>query len=571
ICSKSSEIPVALGSSFLTEFILMGVPGILSWQHWLSLPLALLYALDLVTNTLIVTVICQEASLCQPMYCLGILAIVDMGLVITIMPKSVVILWFNAKTISFTECFAQMYTIHFLLPWSIFVCMAIDRYAAICRPLKYTSIVTESVMVKEALLMVLRNCVAPKLLREITVPRIKSTTIFVLTWGSLACLVIAGKSTALTSLSGQPGSDNLQKCQSCHAGSVERAVQCIPPALNLLVYALKNKELKQGLYQQGMFQDLTSSNSSRIQVSEFILMGFPGIHSWQHWLSLPLALLYALALIANTLIITIIYQKVSLHQPMYYFLGILAIVDMGLATTIMPKILAILWFNAKTISLPECFAQMYAIHCFITMESGIFVFMAIDRYVAICKPLRYPSIVTESFVVKATVLMVLRNCGTVMSVPVLAAQRNYCSKNQIEHCLCSNLGVTSLSCDDRKINSINQLILAWTIMGGDLGLIMISYALILQSVLKLNSAEAASKALNTCTSHLILIFFFYTVIVVLSITHSSKMKVPLIPVLLNVLHNVIPPALNPMVYALKNKDLRQGLYQMIRLELKGNH
>ena len=96
----------------------MGVPGILSWQHWLSLLLALLYALDLIANTLIVTVICQEASLCQPMYCLGILAIVDMGLVITIMPKSVVILWFNAKTISFTECFAQMYTIHFLLPWS---------------------------------------------------------------------------------------------------------------------------------------------------------------------------------------------------------------------------------------------------------------------------------------------------------------------------------------------------------------------------------------------------------------------------------------------------------------------
>ncbi|KAL1774182.1 olfactory receptor 56B2, partial [Sigmodon hispidus] len=314
---------------------------------------------------------------------------------------------------------------------------------------------------------------------------------------------------------------------------------------------------------QEMFQDLTNFNSSRFQVSEFILMGFPGIHSWQHWLSLPLALLYALSLTANILIITIIYQEVSLHQPMYYFLGILAIVDMGLATTIMPKILAILWFNAKAISFGECFTQMYAIHCFIAMESGIFVCMAIDRYVAICRPLRYPSIVTESFVIKATLFMVLRNCGMTMSVPVLAAQRNYCSRNQINHCLCSNLGVTSLSCDDRKINSINQLFVAWTIMGGDLGLIMISYALILRSVLKLNSAEAASKALSTCTCHLILIFFFYTVIVVLSLTHSAGIKFPLIPVLLNVLHNVIPPALNPMVYALKNKDLRHGLHKLI--------
>ncbi|XP_021010460.1 putative olfactory receptor 56B2 [Mus caroli] len=285
-----------------------------------------------------------------------------------------------------------------------------------------------------------------------------------------------------------------------------------------------------------MFQILRDSNSSRFQVSEFILMGFPGIHSWQHWLSLLLALLYVLALIANILIVTVIYQETSLHQSMYHFLGILAIVDIGLPTTIMPKILAILWFNDNNISLPECFA----IHCFVGMESGIFVCMAIDRYVTIHRPLRYSSIVTESFVVKATVIMAFRNFVAPMSVPVLAAQRNYCSWNQINHCFCTNLGVTSLACDDRKIDSINQLFLAWKVMGSDLGLIVVSYALILQSVLRLNSPEAASKALSTCTSHLILIFFFYTVIIVMSITHSAKMTVPVIPLLLNMLYNVIP-------------------------------
>ena len=210
------------------------------------------------------------------------------------------------------------------------------------------------------------------------------------------------------------------------------------------------------------------------------------------------------------------------------------------------------------------------IHCFVLMESGIFVCMAIDRYVAICQPLRYPSIVTDSFVVKATVFMALRNSLATIPVPMLAAQRHYCSKNQIEHCLCSNLGVTRLSCDDRTINSIYQVLLAWTLMGSDLGLIFLSYALILHSVLKLNSAEAASKALSTCTSHLILILFFYTVIVVISITHSATMTLPLIPVLLNVLHNVIPPALNPIVYAFKNKELRQGFYKALKLNIKGN-
>uniref|UniRef100_A0A8C0WS10 G-protein coupled receptors family 1 profile domain-containing protein n=1 Tax=Castor canadensis TaxID=51338 RepID=A0A8C0WS10_CASCN len=319
-----------------------------------------------------------------------------------------------------------------------------------------------------------------------------------------------------------------------------------------------------------MFQFRRDSNSSEFQVSEFILMGFPGIHSWQHWLSLPLVMLYLLSLIANILVLTIINREAALHQPMYHFLGILAVVDMGLATTIMPKILAILWFNAKSINLPECFAQMYAIHCFVGMESGIFVCMAIDRFVAICKPLQYPSIITESFVVKSTMFMALRNSLCPLSVPVLAAQRSYCSRNQIEHCLCSNLGVISLSCDDRKVNSINQLILAWTIMGSDVSLIILSYTFILKSVLKLNSIEAASKALSTCTSHLTLILFFYTIIIVMSITHSAGMKIPLIPVLLNVLHNVIPPALNPLVYALKNKELRQGLYKVLRLDTKGS-
>ena len=145
-------------------------------------------------------------------------------------------------------------------------------------------------------------------------------------------------------------------------------------------------------------------------------MGFPGIHEWQHWLSLPLALG------ANLLIIITIQHETMLHEPMYHLLGILAVVDIGLATTIMPKILAIFWFDAKAISLPECFAQIYAIHSFMCMESGIFLCMAVDRYMAICYPLQYTSIVTEAFVIKATLPVVLKNGLLTIPVPVLAAQ-----------------------------------------------------------------------------------------------------------------------------------------------------
>ncbi|XP_059245455.1 olfactory receptor 56B34-like [Mustela nigripes] len=307
------------------------------------------------------------------------------------------------------------------------------------------------------------------------------------------------------------------------------------------------------------------NNSSMFQVSEFILMGLPGIHEWQHWLSLPLALLYILALGANILILITIQHEPSLHQPLYWLLGILAIVDIGLATTIMPKILAILWFEAKAISLPECFAQIYVIHSFMCMESGIFLCMAVDRYVAICYPLRYPSIVTEAFVIKATLSMVLRNSLLTIPVPVLAAQRHYCSRNEIDHCLCSNLGVTSLACDDITINRFYQLVLVWVIAGSDMGLVFASYALIIRSVKRLNSAEAISKALSTCSSHLILILFFYTAAIVVSVTQLAERKLPAIPALFNVLHNVMPPAFNPMVYALRTQELRAGFQKVLGL------
>uniref|UniRef100_H0XNU7 G-protein coupled receptors family 1 profile domain-containing protein n=2 Tax=Otolemur garnettii TaxID=30611 RepID=H0XNU7_OTOGA len=314
-----------------------------------------------------------------------------------------------------------------------------------------------------------------------------------------------------------------------------------------------------------MDTSISVTNGSKLQISQFILMGIPGIHEWQHWLSLPLALLYLLALNANILIMITIQHEPRLHKPMYQFLGVLAVVDIGLATTIMPKILAIFWFDAKAISLPECFAQIYAIHYLFCMESGIFLCMAVDRYVAICHPLQYPSTVTKAFVFQATGFMILRNGILTIPVPTLAAQRSYCSRNEIDNCLCSNLGVINLACDDITVNKFYQLMLAWILVGSDMVLVFCSYALILHSVLKLNSAEAMSKALSTCTSHLILILFFYTGIIVLSVTHLAEKKIPLIPVLLNVLHNVIPPALNPMVYALRIHELRLGFQRLLGL------
>nr|XP_033804385.1 olfactory receptor 56A4-like [Geotrypetes seraphini] len=302
-----------------------------------------------------------------------------------------------------------------------------------------------------------------------------------------------------------------------------------------------------------------------MEVSEFILMGFPGIQSWQHWLAIPLALLFLVAIVANITLLITFYTDPNLHEPMYYFLAMLAMVDLGLCNTVTPKLLGILWFDAKTISSTACFAQIYFVHCLLGMESGIFLVMAYDRYVAICNPLRYFYIITNSFVVKAVVFSLIRNAVLVLPVPVLAARLSYCSIRRIDHSFCANLAVVSLACEDITINSIYQQTVAWSFLGSDLVLITISYCFILQSVLKLKVEGAAMKALSTCSSHLILILFFYTILVVLAITHKSRKKIPSdIPILLNVLHLLVPPSLNPIVYGVRTKEIKQGILKVFK-------
>ncbi|KAF3830047.1 hypothetical protein GH733_001472 [Mirounga leonina] len=129
------------------------------------------------------------------------------------------------------------------------------------------------------------------------------------------------------------------------------------------------------------------SNYSTAPVSEFLLFCFPNYQSWQHWLSLPLSLLFLLAMGANATLLITIWLEVSLHEPMYYLLSLLSLLDIVLCLTIIPKVLAIFWFDLRSISFSACFLQMFIMNSFLPMESCTFMVMAYDRYVAICHPL----------------------------------------------------------------------------------------------------------------------------------------------------------------------------------------
>ena len=307
------------------------------------------------------------------------------------------------------------------------------------------------------------------------------------------------------------------------------------------------------------------NGSISTEISDFLLNCFVRSPRWQHWLSLPLSLLFLLAMGVNTTLLITIRLEASLHEPMYYLLSLLSMLDMALCLTVIPKVLAIFWFDLRSISFFNCFLQMYIMNCFLAMESCTFMVMAYDRYVAICQPLRYPSIITDQFVAKATIFIVARNVLFTVPIPILSVRLHYCGRNVIENCICANMSVSRLSCDDVTINSVYQFAGGWTLLGSDLILIFLSYTLILRAVLRLKAEGAVAKALSTCGSHFILILFFSTILLVFVLTHVAKKKVsPDVPVLLNVLHHVIPAALNPIVYGVRTQEIKQGIQRLLK-------
>ncbi|XP_057606873.1 olfactory receptor 56A3-like [Hippopotamus amphibius kiboko] len=301
------------------------------------------------------------------------------------------------------------------------------------------------------------------------------------------------------------------------------------------------------------------------EVSDFLLNCFVRSPSWQLWLSLPLSLLLLLAMGANTTLLITIRLEASLHEPMYYLLSIISLLDLVVCLTVIPKVLAIFWFDLKSISFFACFLQMYIMNCFLSMESGTFMIMAYDRYVAICHPLRYPSIITDQFVAKAVIFILARNGLLTVPIPILSSQLHYCRGNVIENCICANMSVSRISCNDITINRLYQFACGWTLLGSDLILIFFSYTFILRAVLRLKAQGAVAKALSTCGSHFILILFFSTILLVFVLTLVAKKKVsPDVPVLLNVLHHVVPAALNPIVYGVRTQEIKQGIQRLLK-------
>ncbi|XP_030403010.1 olfactory receptor 52N4-like [Gopherus evgoodei] len=245
-----------------------------------------------------------------------------------------------------------------------------------------------------------------------------------------------------------------------------------------------------------------SNTTNFINPSTFILLGIPDLQMAQVWISIPFCTMYAIAILGNFIILFIVKRETSLHEPMYYFLCMLAITDLVLSTSTLPKMLSIFWFNSREINFSACLTQMYFIHCFSVMESGIFVAMAWDRYVAICDPLRHSIILTNPKVAKISLAVVLRGSMLVLPYPFLVRQWPYCRTNIIPHTYCEHIAVVKLACTNIRISSYYGLFVAFLVTGLDVFFIAVSYIQILRAIFSLPTKDARLKTFGTCSSHL---------------------------------------------------------------------
>ncbi|CAM2095732.1 unnamed protein product [Caretta caretta] len=308
---------------------------------------------------------------------------------------------------------------------------------------------------------------------------------------------------------------------------------------------------------------MSAVNDTKFKFAVFLLTGIPGQEDVYLWISIPFCLMYLISIVGNSVILFIIKTNPSLHEPMYIFLSMLAITDLGLSLATIPTILGTFLFNVREISLDACFAQLFFIHSLQCTESSVLLLMAFDRFIAICNPLRYASILTLPRISKMGLVCVLRGVAIIFPLPILLKRFQYCHSNVLSHSYCLHQEVMKKACSDITVNSIYGLSVAFFTMWLDSLLIFLSYVMILKTVLSITSNTECLRALNTCVSHLCVVLLFYIPEFGLSLIHRFWTgSSPFLQILLGYIYLLVPPLMNPIVYSVKSRHLRARIIRV---------
>ncbi|KAI5098991.1 odorant receptor, family A, subfamily 113, member 2, partial [Silurus meridionalis] len=300
-----------------------------------------------------------------------------------------------------------------------------------------------------------------------------------------------------------------------------------------------------------------------ISFRTFTLTGFHDLGEWRAILSIPYLLLFLLSSVSNITLIYLIVSQRALHSPMCILIGLMAVVDLSLPIFCVPHMLLNFIFNWTEISLVGCLVQMFCIHCFGIFQYTVLLWMALDRFFAICKPLNYHKYMKMTNFLKFIIFPVIRNMILITTMVSWAGKLTFCSTNEINHCFCEHTALIQLACGDISINNALGLSVIFLTRTAGFILITISYVIILSSVLR--SGKTCFKAVNTCITHIIVltVSLTFALIAFLSYRISNNFS-PSSRVFLSTMYLLFPSCFNPIIYGVRTKEIREQFLKIIK-------
>ncbi|XP_015265470.1 PREDICTED: olfactory receptor 8I2-like [Gekko japonicus] len=301
---------------------------------------------------------------------------------------------------------------------------------------------------------------------------------------------------------------------------------------------------------------------NKTAVTTFILLGFGNAPGLQIPLFLVFLIIYGLTIAGNIIIIVLVIMDHHLHIPMYFFLGNLSCLDTFYTSTLFPRMLASFLTRDRTISCSGCFIQFY---CFVTLgvaECYLLASMSYDRYLAICKPLQYATLMSRRLCFLLSALTWL--CGIMVSTFLmgLMSQLKYCGHREIDHFFCDFTAVIKLSCSDTTLVTLVSLTLSFINIVPSFLLTLLSYVCIIAAIIRIPSSDGREKAFSTCSSHLIVVSIFYGSLILVYVL-PQKEALRQIDKIFSVFYTVLTPLINPLIYSLRNKEVKKALMRAV--------
>ncbi|XP_015807338.3 olfactory receptor 52E8 [Nothobranchius furzeri] len=308
-------------------------------------------------------------------------------------------------------------------------------------------------------------------------------------------------------------------------------------------------------------------NANMTRVRSFIILGFPGLPpQYYGHVSAILFLVYLTIVVGNISILSTVFSEKSLQKPMYLVFCHLALNDLTFGTITLPKIISKYWFGDSIISFFGCFTQMFFVHYLGAVTSFILLVMALDRFVAICLPLRYPVLITNNIISALCGVAWLIPLPLMLTIILQALDLLYCNSNVIAQCYCDHFSITSQACgNDVKIVQVTTFGMAMFCLLLPLAFIIFSYASIIVVILKISTSAGRRKTLSTCTPQIFITCLFYLprcfVYVANTVGFSFSLDTRIVLILL---YSLLPAAVNPTIYCFKTLEIKQTLVRKFK-------